>query len=75
MLVQSHSLAETQSTFLDIGTCPLRIIHNAFRKGVSSLEFDVDQFALVIHLLSCQLNAELITRAWSILLMLWLNMP
>ena len=37
------------TTFLDVGTCPLHIVHNAFRKGVSSLRFNVGQFALDIN--------------------------
>ena len=73
LLSQSHILGEAQTTFLEIGTCPLHIVHNAFRKGVSSLEFNVDQFALEIHFFFK--NAELIIRAWSMLLMLWLNVP
>ena len=47
LLLESDGLGKT--TFLDIGTCALHIVHNAFRKGVSSLKFDVDQFALDIH--------------------------
>ena len=35
--------------FLDIGTCPLHVVHNSFRKGVAALNFDVDQYALDIH--------------------------
>ena len=49
LLLQSSLLAEAQTSFLDIGSCPLHIVHNAFRKGVSSLKFNVDQFALDIH--------------------------
>ena len=47
LLLESPYLENT--TFLDIGTCPLHIVHNAFRKGVSSLRFNVDQFALDIN--------------------------
>ena len=35
--------------FLNIGTCPLHIVHNSFCKGVAALKFDVDQCALDIH--------------------------
>ena len=48
LLLQSN-LAEAKTTFLNIGTCPLHIVHNAFRKGVSSLVCNVDQFAIDIH--------------------------
>ena len=51
------------TTFLDIGTCPLRIVHNAFKKGVSSLQFNVDQFALDIHFFfNCLQVAEQIIK-------------
>ena len=49
LLLQSNLLAEAKTTFLNIGTCPLHIVHNAFRKGVSSLAYNVDQFAVDIH--------------------------
>ena len=49
LLLQSSLLVEAQTSFLDIGSCPLHIVHNAFRKGVSQLKFNVDQFALDIH--------------------------
>ena len=48
LLLESSHLDKT--TFLDVGTCPLPVVRNAFRKGVSSLRFNVDQFALYIHL-------------------------
>ena len=41
-----HSLKKT--TFLDVGTCPFHIVHNAFRKGVSSFWFNFDRFAFDI---------------------------
>ena len=50
LLLESSCLENT--TFLDVGTCPLHILHNAFRKGVSSLRFNVDQFALDINFFS-----------------------
>ena len=46
LLLESSYLENT--TFLDVGTCPLHIVHMAFRKGVSALWFNVDQFALDI---------------------------
>ena len=46
LLLESSYLENT--TFLDVGTCPLHIVHMAFRKGVSVLWFNVDQFALDI---------------------------
>ena len=32
LILQSHLLAEAQTTLLVIETCPLHIVHNAFRK-------------------------------------------
>ena len=32
-----------KTTFLDVGTCPLHIVRNAYRKGVSFPRFNVDQ--------------------------------
>ena len=34
---------------LQIGTCPLHIVHNSFRYGILALSFDVDRYALDIH--------------------------
>lgn len=34
---------------LNIGTCNLHIMHNALRKGLGKLEFDIDKFALDVH--------------------------
>ena len=47
LLLESSYLEKI--TFLDVGTCPLHIVHKAFRKDVSSLRFNVDQFALDIQ--------------------------
>ena len=49
LLLQSNLLAEAKTTFLNIRTCPLHLVHNAFRKGVSSLACNVDQFAVDIN--------------------------
>ena len=63
--LQSNLLAEAKTIFLNIGTCPLHMVHNAFRNGVSSLACNVDQFAVDIHLFSsCHPLAELIIKAW-----------
>ena len=45
LLLESSYLEKT--TFHDLGTCPLHIVDNAFRKGVSFLQFNVDQFVNV----------------------------
>ena len=45
----SESSYFEKTTFLYVDTCPLHILHNAFRKGISSLWFNIDQFTLDIH--------------------------
>ena len=47
LLLESSYLENT--TFLDVGTCHRHIVHNAFKKVVSSLRFNVDLFALDIN--------------------------
>ena len=37
-------LTNINKLFLDIGTRPLHVVHNSFRKGVTALNFDVDQY-------------------------------
>ena len=37
---------------LNIGTCPLHVVHNSFCKGVTALNYDVDQYAVDIHFFS-----------------------
>ena len=43
-------LTNINKLFLDIGTCPLHVVHNSFCKGVAALNFDVDQYARDMHL-------------------------
>ena len=43
---------------MDIGSCPMHIVHNACRKGVLQLNFNADQFALDIHFLFMQSAAR-----------------
>ena len=47
LLLESSYLEKI--TFIDVGTCPLHIVRKAFRKDVSSLRFNIDQFAFDIH--------------------------
>ena len=49
LLMNADVLTNINKLFLDIGTCPLHVVHNSFRKGVAALNFDVDQYALDIH--------------------------
>ena len=36
-------------TFLDIDTCTLHKVHTSFKKGISKLPLDIDQFAVNLH--------------------------
>ena len=38
-----------EKIILNIGTCPLHIVHNGFRRDICALQFDVDQYATDIH--------------------------
>ena len=38
-----------QTTFLTLGSCTLHIVHNAFRKGITELGIDIDQFACDLY--------------------------
>ena len=49
LLSDSLTLVKVETSFLKTGTCPLHIIYNSFRKGVTSLKFDIDQYAIDIH--------------------------
>lgn len=35
--------------FLDLGTSPLYTVHNSIQKGVSTINFDFDEFAVDIY--------------------------
>ena len=41
-----------QTTFLNLGSCTFYIVHNAFRKGITELSIDIDQFAFDLHFFS-----------------------
>ena len=45
--VQSYLLTQN-STFLDIGTCPLHTIYNRFSKSVRVIDFNIEQFIIDI---------------------------
>ena len=55
-VLESSYLEKT--TFLDVGTCLLLILHSTFRKGVNSLWFNVDQFIHFFLKLSASLKAD-----------------
>ena len=39
----------SNKTFLDIDTCTLHKVHTSFKKGISRLHLDIDQFAVNLH--------------------------
>ena len=39
----------SNKTFLDIDTCTLHKVHTSFKKGISKLPLDIDQFAVNLH--------------------------
>ena len=45
----SKKLEENNNQFLNIGSCNLHKVHSAFRKGLSELNIDLDQFACDIY--------------------------
>ena len=52
----------SNKSFLDIDTCTLHKVHTSFKKGISELPLDIDQFALNLHsFLSCPVPGEKIT--------------
>ena len=45
----NKNLQENNVEFLNIGSCSLHKVHNAFHKGLSCLKIDLDQFACDIY--------------------------
>ena len=48
-LVNNELLKEGIFELIDIGTCPLHIAHNAFAAGMSTLNFNIDEFASDVY--------------------------
>ena len=46
LLKSSPHIKSLGTTILSIGTCPLHIVHNAFRAGVNALNFNIDSFII-----------------------------
>ena len=49
LLNSSAQMKSLNTTILSIGTCPLHIVHNAFRAGVNSLGFNIDSFVIDVN--------------------------
>ena len=49
LLKDSSELENLKTTLLSIGTCPLHIVHNAFRAGVNRSNFSIDSFAIDVN--------------------------
>ena len=61
LMMNANVLTNINKLFLDIGTCPLHVVHNSFLQVVAALNFVVDQHALIyIFSSSYLLDKELI---------------
>ena len=49
LLVSSKDFQNLNTSILSVGTCPLHIVHNAFRAGVKTLDFKIDTYAVDIN--------------------------
>ena len=49
LLKTSALFKSIQKEILSLGTCPLHIVHNAFRAGITRLEFKIDLLLVDIH--------------------------
>ena len=49
LLKSSPHIKSLGTTILSIGTCPLHIVHNAFRAGVNALNFNIDSFIIDVN--------------------------
>lgn len=49
LLNMSSEMKNLNTSILSIGTCPLHIVHNAFRAGVNKLNFGIDSFAIDVN--------------------------
>ena len=50
LLKSSEKMKIFNTSILSIGTCPLHIVHNAFRAGINVLNFSIDSFASGVFL-------------------------
>ena len=53
---------EINKSFINVGTCPLHIVHNSFRKAITTFDFNFDEFFCNIHFffkLSCGRREDL----------------
>ena len=46
-------------SFINVGTCPLHIVYNSFRKGITTFDFNFDEFFSPVH-------EEKISKTWKI---------
>ena len=49
LLKDSSTFKLSQKEILSLGTCPLHIVHNAFRAGITQLDFKIDSLLIDIH--------------------------
>ena len=47
--LSTHLKDNLDTSFLNLGTCSLHPVHTAFRKGITSMSFDLDSFFIDLH--------------------------
>ena len=47
---------EINKSFINVGTCPLHIVHNSFRKAITTFDFNFDEFFCNINFF-CKLSS------------------
>ena len=61
------SYNEMNKSFINVGTCPLHIVHKSFQKAITTFDFNFDEFFCNIHFSSnSPVDEEKISKAWKI---------
>ena len=47
---------EINKSFINVGTCPLHIVHNSFRKAITTFDFNFDEFFCNVNFF-CKLSS------------------
>ena len=66
---------EMNKSFINVGTCPLHIVHNSFRKAIATFAFNLMGFTvLFIFSSNSPVEEEKISKIWKISLTFLYNM-
>ena len=69
------SYNEMNKSFINVGTCPLHIVHNSFRKAIATFAFNLMGFTvLFIFSSNSPVDEEKISKIWKISLTFLYNM-